>query len=206
MTARRSQTGPWVARAAAAMAAILGLGAAATADPIRIDAQFVGEDGQPLQAFDVRLVVGSDPGARDPEAGVRLATDADGHISHAADADVAMRSITLDNAFFRHPARTIEIGVEMELVGRRALYRITLDLVRDGTVGAMTAFVQGPDGRFDRQLEFDSGSHAFSFPDQPGGMLMTSIGADLKFHEMTGADGGPWIVDLVVEKQVFTVR
>lgn len=186
-------------------AALLGATSAALADPISIRGRFVRPDGSPIAGMQVRIVVGSEPRARNAGAGRTVRTAADGSVAYQVDAPVANRSVTLDNFFFRHPARTIEVGVEMELVGRPALYWITLDLVRDGTVGGMAAFVQG-DGRFDRPLTFHSQTHSFSFPDEPGGMLMSSIGADLEFHEMKGSDGGPWSVDLVIEKQEFQVR
>lgn len=193
-------------RIAALVAAIVGFGSTAAADPIAIDARFVNESGAPIAGLDVRLVVGSEPGSRQAEAGSRLVTNGDGRVTYAVDADVASRSVALDFFLFRHPARTIEVGVEMELVGRKALYWITLDLVRDGTVGGMEAFVQGAGGRFDRQLKFHPQTHSFSFPDEPDGMLMSGIGADLRYHEMSAQDGGPWTVELLIEKHTFQIR
>lgn len=187
-------------------AVMLGWTASAAADPIALDARFVRPDGSPIAGMEVRMVIGSEPGSRSAGSGKRLRTGADGRVAYKVDAAVRKRRVALDNIFVRHPARTIEVGIEMDLVGRRALYWIELDLVRDGTVGGMTAFVQGAGGSFDRQLKFHSQTHSFSFPDEPDGMLMSSIGAELRHHEMTGADGGPWHIDLTVEKQEFTVR
>lgn len=188
------------------VAALLGWTASVAADPITLDARFVRQDGSPIAGMEVRMVVGSEPGSRSAGSGKRLRTGADGRVAYDVDAVVQKRRVALDNIFVRHPARTIEVGIEMDLVGRRALYWIELDLVRDGTVGGMTAFVQGAGGSFDRQLKFHGPTHSFSFPDDPDGMLMSDIGAALRHHEMTGTDGGPWRVDLTVEKQEFTVR
>ena len=186
--------------------ALVGPGQQASADPIAVSARFVHEDGKPIAGLDVRLVIGSEPGSRDPGSGKRLVTSSDGRVTYSVNAPVRSRSITLDNVFVRHPARTIEVGVEMELLGRRALYWVTIDLVRAGPLGGMTAYLPGKNGRFDRQMVFHADRHSFSLPDDPGGMLMSSIGADLKSHAMSGSDGGPWTVELLIEKQRFSMR
>lgn len=135
-----------------------------------------------------------------------MTTDQDGRFTRKVDAPVKKRSITLDNLFVRHPSRFLEVGVELELAGRRALYWITLDHVRDGTAGQMVAYVAGPNGKFDRMLKFHKSSHSWTFPDEPDGMHMSEIGAALRHHEMTGSSEAGWKVDLIIKKHEFTVR
>lgn len=202
---REMKTGTTIAVAAGLFAALFGWGPPAAADPIEISARFVRPNGSPFAGLDVRIVVGSERASRSPNAGKRMRTNGSGRVTYAVDAPVRLRSITLDNVFVRHPSHLIEVGVEMELVGRKALYWIELDLVRAAGPGVtMTAYVQAGDGGFTRPLSFRN--HSWSFPDQPGGMLMTSIGADIRRHDMTGTPGGRWKVDLVIEKQEFSVR
>jgi hypothetical protein len=98
------------------------------------------------------------------------------------------------------------VAVEMELIGRQALYVIELDQVRDGTVGAMNAWIAGLDGRFDTPLTFHEDTHSWSFPDDPAGMLMSGIGADLRQFELLGSAEEGWTATLVIEKQSFTLR
>jgi len=202
MTAERSRLCHFVAL----VVATVGFGGAASADPITIDARLVNEIGAPITGMELRVVVGSEPDARGPLAGRRLVTDAEGRVTYSVESTVPSRSVALDFFLFRHPARTIDVGIEMELVGRQALYWITLDLVRDGTVGGIAAYVQGVDGRFDRGLDFHPRTHSFSFPDDPGGMLMSGIGVELRHHEMSGQEDGPWRVELLIEKQTFQIR
>lgn len=185
---------------------LFGAAAQAAADPLHIEATFVRQDGSAYANQPVRIVVGSMPEARLPEAGHKLVTDSEGKVVLDLDAQVATRRVSLDVWFIRHKANFLEIGVELDLLGKPALYWIELDQVRQGTVGLMKAFVAGDDGRFDRMLEFHPETHSWSIPGDPQGLVMTDIGADLKFHEMEGESGKGWTVRLAIEKQEFTVR
>lgn len=187
-------------------AVIAGWSVAAAADPVEIDALFQRPGGAPLAGLELRLVVGSEPSPRSAEAGRRLRTDPSGRIVQRIEAPVKTRRVTLDNIFAWHRSHFVEVGIELELVGRKALYWIELDMLREGAMAGMTAYVQDADGRFTRPLKFHGATHSWSFPDQPDGMLMSDIGASLVQHDMTGDAGGPWKIDLVVEKQEFTVR
>jgi hypothetical protein len=178
----------------------------AVADPIDISARFVRPDGSPISGMDVRVVVGSEKSPRARSAGKHLLTDADSRVRRRLDAAVGSRRVSLDNFFARHSSRHLEIGVEMDLVGRPALYWIELDLVREGTVGGISAYVQDATGRFNRKLGFDSQTHSWRFPDKPDGMLMSSMGANMKFHELTGSAEAGWTVRLEIAKHQFTVR
>lgn len=178
-----------------------------SADPIDIEVRIVKEDGSPHIRLPVRLVVGSEPNSRAPNAGETLTTGADGKIVRKVDAPVVERRITLDIPFVKHSAMYVAVAVELDLVGRRALYWTDLDYLKNGALGQMVAYVAGPDGVFDDMLTFHPDQHAWTFPDQPDGMLMTSYGADLKVFSMEKtADGAGWIVKLEIMKQEFTVR
>lgn len=196
--------GRWLRNGLAAL--IASWSVAAAADPIEIDARFVRPNGAPLAGLDVRMVVGSEPRPRSPEAGRKLRTDAAGRVAYRVEAPVETRRVTLDNIFAWHRSRFIEVGIELDLVGRRALYWIELDMLREGAMAGINAYVQAPDGGFSRRLAFHDANRSWSFPDQPDGMLMSDIGANIRRHDMTGSAGGPWKIDLVIEKQEFTVR
>ena len=178
----------------------------ASADPVKLEARFVHPDGSPIARLPVRVVIGGEARPRSPQAGEPLTTDTDGRIVRRVDVPIGKRSITLDNALTRHASRAFAVGIEMELLGRPALYWIDLDLVRAGVVGGMSVFVQGPAGRFDTPLTFHDATHSWSIPGDPQGLLLSSRGAELKFHDVAGSAEAGWSVDLVIEKHAFTRR
>jgi hypothetical protein len=191
------------------LAAALLSGAAAVpamADIVDLRLKFVSETGEPLPALPVRVVAGPERFIRLAEAGERGETDGDGAFNRSLDVAIEQRKITLDNWFVRHRSNLLRIAVEMELVGRQALYVIELDQVRDGTVGAISAWIAGADGDFDTQLTFHPDTRSWSMPDDPAGMLMSSIGADLRHHEFLGSAEEGWTAVVVIEKQTFTLR
>jgi hypothetical protein len=188
------------------LAALWGCSAQAVEEQVRLDAQFVDIEGAPLRQFPVRIVVGDIPQARTPSAGKVLTTDEEGRIRLEIAAPVKTRHITLDNMFARHKSQFLEIGVELELRGQPALYWIELDHLRAGTAGLMKAFVADSKGRFDQMLRFHPDNHSWSIPGDPEGLLMSGIGADLKYHDMEGAPGEGWTVKLTIEKHEFTMR
>jgi hypothetical protein len=126
----------------------------ATAEPVVVHARLVRENGKPMAGTSVRMAAGGEGNARGPSAGQWLKTDSNGRIEYTTEAPVKSRSVTLDTILARHPSRRIELGIEMDLVGRRALYWVELDLVRSGALARMTAYVAGKDGRFDQPLTF----------------------------------------------------
>lgn len=178
----------------------------ASADTVELKLKFVAPGGAPLAALPVRVATGTKDAIRIADSGERSETDENGDFNRTLEAPVEKRRITLDNWFVRHPSNLLRVAIEMELVGRQALYVIELDQVRDGTVGAINAWIAGKDGRFDTALTFHPDVHSWSFPDDPAGMLMSSIGADLRHHELLGSAEEGWTAILVIEKQAFTVR
>lgn len=167
----------------------------AMADTVDLRLQFTAPDGTALVGLPVRVAAGTEDAIRSPDAGERGETDA-----------AERRKITLDNWFVRHPSNLLRVAVEMELLGRQALYMIELDQVRDGTMGAMNVWIAGADGRFATPLTFHKETHSWSFPDDPAGMLMSSIGAELRQFELLGTAEEGWTATLVIEKQNFTLR
>lgn len=184
-----------------------GLSAAAEPEPIDIEIRIVDENGAPRAGLPVRVVVGSEASARAPGAGATVTTDADGKVRRQVDASVVERKISLDNPLVKHESRYLAVAVELDLVGSRALYWTDLDYFRSGTLGQMVAYVAGPDGIFDDMLVFHPDRHAWSFPGETEGMMLTSIGADLKLFSLDQTDDGKgWIVRLEIAKQEFTLR
>jgi hypothetical protein len=181
---------------------LLGALQQASADPVQVKAQFVQEDGRALAGMTVRMVIGSEKDSRAPNAGKTLITDGNGRVNYTIDAPIKERKIQTGSTFSRSASQLIEIGIEMELLGRRALYWIELDLIKAGPLMGQSAYVAGSSGRFDRMLKFHDKTHSWSFPDDPKGMQLTGTGATVLQHDMKkNAATGRWEIDLKVEKQ-----
>jgi hypothetical protein len=190
-----------------AASALLGA-SGAMADPVRVEARFVTDEqpAVPLASRAIRIAVGSGPGLRKADAGATYTTDADGRVAFSVDAPVVKRRITIDNPIVFHDAWFVEVGIELDIVGRSALYIVQLDMVRDGALGVMTVNMAGKSGDFDAPLVFHADTHSWSFPGEPDGWRLTSIGANLLSHDMTGSPESGWTISLEVAKQNFTVR
>lgn len=187
-------------------AIILGMIHTVSAEPIQVKVRVVDEAGKPIPALDLRLVIGSEKNARSPDVGKKVRTAADGSVRFHVDAPIKERKIQLDSVFARHNSKLIEIGVEMEFLGRRALYWIEIDHVKAGPLAGMNVFLQKADGPFDQPLKFYTKTHSWSHPDPKSGMMLTGIGAKLREHDMTQTADGKWIVNLLLEKQKFEMR
>jgi hypothetical protein len=196
-------------RLALASLAAVGLGCGAVrADPVTVEARFVteGEPAVPMAGQALRIAVGNGAALRRAGAGTSHTTDAAGRLSLTVDAPVIQRRIKLDNPFASHDAWFVEVGVELDLVGRPALYVVQLDLMRDGALGVITANLKGAGGDFDAPLVFHPDTHSWSFPGEPEGWRLTSIGANLTAHDMQGSPQAGWTVRIELSKQNFTVR
>ena len=185
---------------------LFGAAPPAAAEPIVVQARLVREDGRPITAAEVRVVVGSEGQSRSPTAGKVLKTDGGGRIRYAVEAPIKKRSIKLDSVFARHESQLLEVGLELKLLDRRVLYWVELDLVKAGALAGMKTFVPGKSGAYDLPLKFHPASHSWTFPDQPNGMHLTSTGVRLVEHDLKKSAAGVWSVDLVLEKQEFSVR
>lgn len=181
----------------------------ARADTIDLSVRIVDEKGAPHVGMPVRVVIGTEPESRTANAGARLATNSDGHVSRIVGAAVERRWATGD---FLIPRRldTLFIGVELDLLGRRALYWVTLtDYGSRGALIGVETFVQRRDGTFDLALKRVEPA-SWRFADQPDGLLMSDIGVKPRAWELestTLPDGKRrWRVVLDLEKQEFTRR
>lgn len=179
---------------------------AARAEPVTLTLKLVNEAGKPLAGLPVRVAIGSEADVSAPDAGQRLTSDTAGVVRIKTEATPERRSVSSTSVFTRHPAAHLAVGVELELLGRRALYRVRLDQTGAGTVGQMVAFLPGPGGRFDQPLTFHAGSHSWSLPDDPAGMRLTGIGADLRAHHMEGSPEIGRTITLTIAKKAFTQR
>lgn len=176
------------------------------AEPVNLTLKLVDEAGKPIAGRALRVAIGSEAEASAPEAGQRLSTDASGVVRMTADATIDRRSVSSTSAFTRHPAEHLVVGVELDLSGRRALYRVRLDQTRAGTVGQINAFLPGAGGRFDLPLAFHADTQSWSLPDDPAGLRLTGIGAELKAHSMEGSTETGRTVALTIAKQAFKRR
>ncbi len=207
---RQARASKWLPAWTALLLMAAAHGSPARADLLDIRGQLLRPDDSPLANHPLRLVIGTEPEARAQEAGLRLVTDTQGRFRRQIEAKVPRRFKTLDIGFIPHRTDLIEIGVELDLLGRPALYWIELDHLRDGVLGGMGVFLMDGSGRFRQRLQFHSKTHSWSFPDDPRGMQLSDIGATLRAHDarVTAAVGGKrhWVVELKIEKGEFTLR
>lgn len=178
----------------------------AQAEPVNLTLKLVDDAGKPLAGQPLRVAIGSEAEAGAPGAGQRLSTDAGGVVRLTAEATIDRRSVSSTSIFTRHPAEHLVVGVELELIGRRALYRVRLDQTKAGTVGQINAFLPGVGGRFDQPLTFHADTQSWSLPDEPAGPRLTGIGAELKAHSMEGSGESGRTITLTIAKQSFKRR
>jgi hypothetical protein len=181
----------------------------AHADTIDLAVRIVDEKGAPHAGMPIRVVFGTEPDSRAANAGARLTTDADGRVSRTLEATVERRWATGDYLIPRR-LDTLFVGIELDLVGRRALYWVTLtDYGRRGALIGIEVFVQGRSGSFDAALR-QVPPASWQFPDQPDGLLMSDIGVTARSWNLesdTPADGKRrWRVSIELTKQSFTRR
>lgn len=179
---------------------------AAGAEPVSLVLKLVDEAGRPLARHATRIAIGSDAGISVPGAGKRQSSDGQGVVRIQAEASPARRTISSTSALTRHPAEHLVVGVELELLGRRALYKVRLDQLGGGTVGQMVAYLPGPSGRFEVPLTFHADTHGWSLPGDPAGMRLSGIGAELRAHSMKGSPATGRTIALTIEKQSFRRR
>lgn len=176
------------------------------AEPVNLTLKLVDEAGKPLAGLGVRVAVGSEAEVSAPGAGQQLATDTGGVIRMRAEATIDRRSVSSTSIYTRHPAEHLVVGVELDLIGRRALYRVRLDQTKAGTVGQINAFLAGAGGRFDQPLAFHADTQSWSLPDEPAGLRLTGIGAELEAQSMTGSAETGRTITLTIAKQSFKRR
>lgn len=197
----------WFSSLRAGLLALFALVApAAAAEPVSLTLKLVDEAGRPLARHAVRVAIGSDAMVSAPGAGKRLSSDARGVVRAGFEASPERRSISSTSVFTRHAAEHLVVGVELELLGRRALYKVRLDQLGGGTVGQMVAYLPAASGRFEVPLTFHADSHGWSLPDDPAGMRLSGIGAELRAHSMEGSPAIGRTIALTIEKQNFKRR
>ncbi len=179
---------------------------AAQAEPVALTLKLVDEAGKPLNGLGVRVAIGSEAEISAPGAGQQLATDVGGIIRMRAEVTIDRRSVPSTGIYTRHPAEYLVIGVELDLIGRRALYRVRLDQTKAGTVGQINAFMASAGGRFDQPLAFHADTQSWSLPDDPAGPRLTGIGAELEAQSMTGSAETGRTIALTIAKQSFKRR
>ncbi len=191
----------------AALIATLALSAtAARSEQVALTLKLVDEAGKPLAGQAVRVAVGSADEVSAPQAGQRLSSDAAGIVRLKTEAAVDRRAVSSTSIFTQHPAEHLVVGVELELLGRPALYRIRLDQTKAGTVGQMNVYLANGKGRFDRPLTFHADTQGWSLPDEPAGPRLSGIGAELKAHSMEGSAESGRTIALTIAKQAFKRR
>lgn len=196
----------WVRLVALVLASMIG--SMARADTIDLSIRIVDEKGAPHAGMPVRLVFGTEPDARGANTGARLTTDADGRVSRTVEAVVERRWASGDYLIPRR-LDTALVGIELDLVGRRTLYWVTLTDYPQGTLIGIEAFVQGSGGAFDAALKRVPPA-SWQFPDQPAGLLMSDIGVKARswtLEKDAAAEGKRrWRIAVELTKQAFTRR
>jgi hypothetical protein len=179
----------------------------AQADTLRLTGVLEDASGNPLRREQFRLVLGSDPAPRNPDAGRMLVTDAQGRFALEADVTLTSRRVKLDSVFTRHSSKLLEIGFEFDLLGQPALHWVELDFIANlGPLRGIKTFVAGQRGAFDQTLVFHSGEHSWSIPGDKTGMRLSDPGTDVQVEEWDDSIDGQWRLDLRVIRQEFTMR
>lgn len=190
--------------------AVLAQPAAAT-DRLDLTGVLLDGQGNPIAGQTLRIVAITDTRpralevARRPEAGRQVTTDARGRFSLRSDVALRSRRVELDVPGVRHASRLLELGFELDLLGQPALYWAEIDFTRDGAMLGLQAYLQR-DGAFSTPLTFHSAEHAWSLPDDPAGMRLTSMGADVTLNRASDGAGGLWRIDVTVVHHRFEMR
>jgi len=179
---------------------------AALGDELHLTGQMNDAQGKPMAGETFRLVLGSDPGSRQPGSGHRLTTDAQGRFTLRTPVALSSRRIRLDSLFARHESRLLELGLEFDLLGQPALYWVEVDFTRHGALRGISAYLAGREGRFDMPLTFHPREHAWSIPGDPLNLRLSDIGADVLVTEANNGEAGLWRIDIAVTRQRFEMR
>jgi hypothetical protein len=150
--------------------------------------------GRPHSGMAMRVVLGSDPSPRLPDAGRTLVTDAMGRF--ALETDVTLRSRRVRLGVFSQPeSRLLEIGFELDLLGQPALHWVEVDFIGgSGPLRGIMTFVAGAGGAFDAPLTFHSRDQSWSIPGDPSGIRLTGVGTDVRVE--TWDDSTPGRIEL----------
>ena len=162
--------------------------------------------GQPMAGEPFRLVLGSDATPRQPGAGRMLTTDARGGFSLQAPVTLQHRRIRIDSMFSRHDSQLLEIGFEFDLLGHPALHWIEVDFTSRGPLRGIDTFLRGAGGAFDRPLTFHRDRQAWSIPDDPRNLMLTSPGTDLRIDDWHSEGAGNWRLEVTVIREQFEMR
>lgn len=153
----------------------------AQADTLVLSGVLQDPAGQPLSGMAMRVVLGSDPSPRQPDAGRTVVTDAQGRFALEADVVLRSRRVRLDTLFARHESRLLEIGFELDLLGQPALHWVEVDFIAGaGPLRGIMTFVAGAGGAFDAPLTFHSRDQSWSIPGDPSGIRLTGVGTDAR--------------------------
>jgi hypothetical protein len=159
-------------------------------------------DYHPLPGVPIRLLVCSDKGWQEPDAGYRFVTDAngEGHVTIPAVLDRRWR--TMDSSFIGFPMLTdhIAAGAEMEYMNFHWVYVVDSVLYPEGTSGLdhFSVYTRDGQGRFTRQaVETNDG---WIIQDLDGKMI-TSPGYDPWDFSLAHDDAGQnWTLKLAFKK------
>lgn len=179
---------------------------AALGDELHLTGQMSDAQGKPMAGEAFRLVLGSDPGPRQPDLGYHLTTDAQGRFTLRGPVALAPRRVRLDSLFARHESRLLELGLEFDLLGQPALYWVEVDFTRHGPLRGISAYLAGREGRFDTPLTFHPREHAWIIPGDPQNLRLSDIGADVLVLDANNGEAGLWRIEIAVTRQSFAMR
>ena len=181
--------------------------APARADTLILTGVLQDPAGRPLPDLSMRVVFGSDPSPRLPDAGRTVVTDAQGRFAVQADVTLKSRRVRLDSLFSRHQSQLLEIGFELDLLGQPALHWVELDFIAgQGPLRGINTFVAGSRGLFDEPLVFHSRDHSWSIPGDPRGLRLTGVGTDVRVETWEDGIPGRLELDLTVIHQRLVMQ
>lgn len=194
----------------AALVLLAGLLLLATAAPVRADTLrltgvLLDGDGRPRAGEGFRLVLGSDPVARNPRAWQMITTDAQGRFALTAPVELGIRRVQV-NTWNVQQAPFMEIGIATTLADRPVLHWVTVEFLSHGARRGISTFVPDAAGDFARRLTYHSDERTFSFPDDPRAMRLTSTGFDFRINTYNAGEGGIWQLDVTLTRHDFQMR
>ena len=167
--------------------ATFGTAADRAAAPVTIDVHFTltDHDSKPLAGQPVRLVLGSEPGWQNPDAGKRFVTDANGEYRFSTKAvlDQRLRKMPTNfvSSLLSRKQRTNHLSVAAELgyMTFRWLYAVDVDRFPDGTslfLDELSIYTPDSGGRFTTRATHDDSGWRMA---DLGGMVLSTPGYQL---------------------------
>ena len=190
----------------------LALGIPQTAESLDCHVRLVDGQGPALAGVEVRLIVDGSDDPTDPNSGIRATTDEQRRVHRSVDHGVFPAMLRLSRGFAGTPTHRARVGVELELLGRKALYWVTLDLLDSNEAVSRVFDVRFADasGQFTVPIVSYPETHDFALPDDPSGVRLSQIGIDVDLFDLELAEDSVnrrvWRAEIEIIKHLIEWR